>query len=179
MRAQRRSAGRLAGQAGFTLLELVVVICIVAFGATALLDRLWRYQEMAEKAGMEYTMTIVRTALTLETAHALVKGGGRDLDRMAQANPMSWMSTLPPTYVGEFDGPAPAGTNGWYYDRSSRQLVYLPKRSDYLEPMADGTKAIRLKVQRAPASGPGAGRDDPSQRTPTLALVQPYRWFEN
>lgn len=166
-------------EAGFTLLELVVVICIVAFGATALLDRLWRYQEMAEKAGMEYTMTIVRTALTLETAHALVRGGGKDLDRMAQANPMSWLSTQPPTYLGEFDGPAPAEASGWYYDRTARQLVYKPRRSDNLEPMADGSKAIRLRVQRAPSGRSGGARDDPSQWTPTLILVEPYRWFAN
>ena len=166
-------------EAGFTLLELVVVICIVAFGATALLDRLWRYQEMAEKAGMEYTITNVRTGLILETAHMLVRGGGTELDRMTVANPMSWMSTQPGNYIGEFDGPAPDGATGWYFDRVSRELVYLPKRTDYLEPMPDGSKAIRLQVRRAPGKRPVTASDDPAQWTPSLVLVHPYRWFAN
>ena len=41
-------------QAGFTLLELVIVVCVVGVSATFVMDRLWRYQEMAEKAAISW-----------------------------------------------------------------------------------------------------------------------------
>ena len=59
---------------GFTLIELIVVVCIVALCAALLLDRLRFYQEAAEKAVMEYTVATLKSALQLRVAALLVRG---------------------------------------------------------------------------------------------------------
>ena len=48
--------------AGLTLIELIVVVCIIALCAVLLLDRLRFYQEAAEKAAMEYNVGVVKSA---------------------------------------------------------------------------------------------------------------------
>jgi prepilin-type N-terminal cleavage/methylation domain-containing protein len=59
---------RPSPRAGFTLFELIVVICLVGIFAAVALDRLLRYQEIAEKTAMQSTIGALRSAQTLQAA---------------------------------------------------------------------------------------------------------------
>src|SRR6266702_937290 len=74
--------------AGLTLVELIVVVCIIALCAVLLLERLRFYQEAAEKAAMEYTVGAVKSALQLRAAAMLLKGQGRNIDSLVNVNPV-------------------------------------------------------------------------------------------
>jgi prepilin-type N-terminal cleavage/methylation domain-containing protein len=95
---------------GFTLIELIIVICIVALCAGLLLERLRFYQEAAEKAAMEYNVGVVKSALQLRVAALLVRGEERKIESLARANPIDWLMEPPPGYRGEFRAPQPAYT---------------------------------------------------------------------
>ena len=86
--------------AGLTLVELIVVVCIIALCAVVLLDRLRFYQEAAEKAAMEYTVGSVKSALQLRVAAMLLRGEGKNIGSLARANPIEWLMGPPPGYRG-------------------------------------------------------------------------------
>src|SRR5947199_8749437 len=86
---------------GFTLIELIVVVCIVALCAALLLDRLRFYQEAAEKAVMEYTVATVKSALQLRVAVMLVRGEEKNIGALARAHAEDWWMEPPAGSRGE------------------------------------------------------------------------------
>ncbi|HEY6241866.1 MAG TPA: type II secretion system protein [Burkholderiales bacterium] len=162
---------------GFTLIELIVVICIVALCATLLLERLRFYQEAAEKAAMEYTVATMKSALQLRVAAMLVRGEERNIGVLARSNPVDWLTEPPAGYRGEFRAPQPAVPRGsWYFDATRNEIVYVPNLDAHLDRLADGGKRLRFRV-----------RIDFEPRDPGSELmrfagmrveqVTPYTWF--
>lgn len=172
-----RAAARRRAHAGFTLLELAIVVCVVGLLASYVLDRLWRYQEMAEKSAMEQTVSLLRSALLIETARLMARGREGEIEGLARTNPMTWLAQRPDNYAGEFDGSEPEGRTGvWYYDTRSHELVYLPQRSDHLQPDREGRKRLRYSVT---VVGESLRRDVDvrSLWAAVLAPVESYGWF--
>ncbi|HEY8606807.1 MAG TPA: prepilin-type N-terminal cleavage/methylation domain-containing protein [Noviherbaspirillum sp.] len=138
----------LRGARGFTLFELVIVICIVALFSAFLLDRLRLYQEMAEKAAMEQTAGSLRSALHLQMASLIAKGRMQDIEKLAEINPFSLLAERQGNYLGEYDAP-PDGelaSGSWYYDRQRREVVYLVHlRRHFVSADAAGDR-VRYKV---------------------------------
>src|SRR5204862_6693062 len=113
--------------AGLTLIELIVVVCIVALCSTLLFERLRFYQEAAEKATMEYTVAVVKSALQLRVAAMLLRGEGKDIASLARANPVEWLMERPPGYRGEFRAPQPDVARGsWYFYVTQKSVASVP-----------------------------------------------------
>ncbi|MEI7844045.1 MAG: type II secretion system protein, partial [Gallionellaceae bacterium] len=53
-------------ESGFSLIELIIVIAIVSVLMSVFLDRVWYYQELAEKTAMEETVGAIQSALTMQ-----------------------------------------------------------------------------------------------------------------
>jgi general secretion pathway protein G len=163
---------------GLTLIELIVVICIIGVLGAVLLDRLRFYQEVAEKAAMESNLGTLRSALQLQVAAFLLRGEGRKIASLAGENPFGWLQEPPPEYRGEFRAPQPALPRGsWYFDAAGRQVVYIPSLDGHLERLADGSKRLRfqVKLDLEPAS-PGSERKQ-GVRGMRIEPVLPYVWF--
>ena len=163
--------------AGLTLVELIVVVCIVALCTVLLFERLRFYQEAAEKAAMEYTVGSVKSALQLRIAAMLLRGEGGNIGSLARANPVDWLIEPPPGYRGEFRAPRPAVPRGsWYFDATRHELVYVPNLDGHLERLADGSKQLRFRVQIAfePAEPDSERRRFAGMR---IEPVTPYTWF--
>ena len=169
--------GRRCASRGFTLIELIVVVCIVALCAAVLLDRLRLYQEAAEKAAMEYTVAVMKSALQLRVADMLVRGEEKNIGALARTNPMEWLMEPPAAYRGEFRAPQPAVPRGsWYFDATRNEIVYVPNLDAHLERLADGSKRLRFRVRLD-----FEPKDPDSERrrfTGTrIEPVAPYIWF--
>lgn len=158
-------------QTGGTLLELAVASIIIAALAIFLLNRMQRYQEIAEKTVMETTVVNMRSGLRLRVAELMVQGRMGEMGSLSRENPISWLEASPPNYAGELKHPEqqaiPPGS--WYFDTARRQLVYLPDRSRYFKPGTDGEKAIRFRVTATAGQG---GRVEGIN----ISLVSPYDW---
>ena len=162
---------------GFTLIELIVVICIVALCATLLIERLRFYQEAAEKAAMEYTVATLKSALQLRVAVMLVKGQEGKIGILARSNPVDWLTEPPAGYRGEFRAPQPAVPRGsWYFDATRSEIVYVPNLDAHLDRLEDGSKRLRFRVRidLEPIEPDSEVRRFSGMR---VEPVTPYTWF--
>ncbi len=123
----RVPGGRTDWQAGFTLFELIVVICIVATMAGVLLNRLQVYHEAAEKAAMQQTAAAIKSALQMRVAAYLINGRENDIEHLRSDNPVNWLQERPQNYAGEFyaDAYARVSPGSWYFDLTHREMIYV------------------------------------------------------
>lgn len=172
--------GRAGGQAGFTLFELIVVICIVATMAGVLLNRLRVYQEAAEKAAMQQTAAAIKSALQMRVAAYLINGREADIEHLRSENPVNWLQERPQNYAGEFyaDAYARVAPGSWYFDLSHREMIYVINLGHYFKRGADGRKWVRYQVTIGYEELPQ--KDAPPRKVlsaASFAPVQPYVWF--
>lgn len=181
----RRAAGLSRSSKGFTLIELVVVITIIVILTGALLTRIWFYQEQAEKAAMEQVAGALQSAMVLQFGHLLVHGREADAKNLLTENPIRWLMRAPPNYAGEFDGIRPAAIEpgNWAFDLQTRELIYVPDRSDYFVPGKDGLKWVRyrarLEYEQVPGAAVprGASKGDEEISGVLFEPVERYQWF--
>lgn len=161
--------------AGFTLIELIVVVVIVSVLAAAAFQRFLGYQELAERAAMEATLRIVKTGLQIRLAEFIIGNRQAEAVVLERENPMRWLAEPPANYGGDYR--KPPGPGNWYYDRERRELVYVANSGQFLEVAAsDGIKEIRFRAQLLKDVVNFAGTTTESVTGITLVPVQPYRW---
>ena len=159
--------------AGFTLLELVVVIFIASVLAAVFVERLFYYQERAEKASLELVLARTKMGLQIRMAELIMTRRQRQIIDLELENPMKWFEELPANYAGEYSSPATPGN--WYYATREHELVYVPHNDAYLVAGAAGVKELRFRVV-IPMQDDGAT----GARTPagvTLKPAREYQWF--
>lgn len=145
---------------GFTLLELVIVACLMAVLAGVLLTRVLDYQEQAERVAREQVLAALRSALRLRLADLLIQRRQHEIPALAGQNPMTWLERAPANYAGEFYPAAAAdlARGTWYFDRRAKVLVYLLRNTaDFPEGKEKRLlfKVKLLKVKANPADMTG------------------------
>jgi len=177
-RILRGPAGR---HAGFTLFELIVVICIVALLAAILFNRLRFYEEAAEKAAMQQTAAAIKSALQMRVASYMISGRDNEIENLRNENPVSWLQESPVYYAGEFhaDAYARVQPGSWYFDLTRRELIYVINLGDNFKPGPDGRKWVRYRVrieydEQVPEKGAPPRK---VLSAASFAPVQPYTWF--
>jgi prepilin-type N-terminal cleavage/methylation domain-containing protein len=158
---------------GFTLLELVVVICIASVIATVFVDRLRYYQERAEKASMDLVLARTKMGLQIRMAELIMTRRQKQVVELETENPMRWLEEPPSNYAGEYSSAAVPGN--WYYASREHALVYLPMNGNYLEFGASKSRELRFRVE-VPMQADGAT----GSQTPAGVAVKPtreYKWF--
>lgn len=170
-----------SSERGFTLIELIIVITVVVILAAVLLERVWFYQEQAEKAAMVEVVGAIQSALVMQHGRLLVRGMESEVTVLAADNPMRWLSKQPRNYSGEFYDPTPRSVapGNWVFDLRSRELIYVLDRADHFIPGKDGNKWIRYRVNLM--YDPGLGASGKAAKELVGALfepTEPYRWFD-
>lgn len=130
----------IRGQRGFTLIELVVVMVIVALLSAVAVPKFIDLQKQAEAASVKKVLGNLRSALSLRVAQALVDGDNlADLayDGATPLNPMNdLLSNKPESYIGVVSVNQPADPNGVWFDRNvnaaDRWVMYKLKNEDII-----------------------------------------------
>jgi general secretion pathway protein G len=168
---------------GFTLLELVVVICVVSVLGVVLLNRLQFYQRAAEKTAMEQTAGAIRSALNLRVASLIAKDRMDLLVELVKQNPMDWLAQKPANYAGEYFGDRAkddVSAGQWYFDLKDRNLVYVVRnRTGLSSKNATGIPIrFRTKLVNAAENFPGASGQIAGKPVEGVVLEQidPYVW---
>ena len=172
----------MKAQRGFTLLELITVISIVAILAGMFLSRIPYYQEQAEKTVMEQTAGAIQSALVMRYGSLMTHDAttAKNLSALATDNPIGWLQQKPKNFAGEFYDPTPktVAPGSWMFDLKSHELIYVLDRSEYFTPGKDGQKWVRFHVKleyESPQGGLVGGK-----KALTSTLFEPtetYRWF--
>ena len=163
---------------GFSTVELTVAVAIVLLFAGVLLERLLFYQEAAEKARMELEITALKLALQVQVGTRIAEHRPVDYPVLAQENPVRWLDAPMAGYRGE-PGPEEAKlmTGGsWYFDRTSLELVYVPRLHRHLRADGGGGEDVRFRIELMRAQA-GARKDDLATAGLRLVPVTAYSWF--
>ena len=161
-----------ADSRGFTLLELVVVVCIIAVLFTV---ALYKYLDLlvdVERGTMEQNVGILRSAVALQVAARVARGEPERMLEMVDSNPMAYLSEVPFNYRGEFAGADPAQVEGgtWYFERDEQTLVYRVNNHRYFRTSLPGPPRARFRIQPVHDEGRPVGL--------TLKSLEPYRWLK-
>lgn len=166
---------------GFTLFELMVVVCIFSVLIAIFLNRVEYYQELAEKTAMEENIGAIQSALNLQHSKHYVNGNAGNITLLPTENPMKWLQKLPQNYAGEFYDPKPdAITPGsWIFDLKAHEMIYVPSRTDHFVPGKDGLKWIRfhIEMQNQPGKRNGVAGQDTDLVGTIFAPTEKVHWF--
>ena len=159
---------------GFSLLELVVSLTLAAVLVGVFLDRALFYREQAEKSAMEQVAQDLRASVNLRVAELVLENRFQDLPALAAQNPMELLERKPQNYLGVLDRPGmqEVVTAGWYFDNTSKELVYYVDSGRYFAPDDRGRMRVAWRVKLVQGVGGAA-----APQWAHLELVQPYRWF--
>jgi len=172
---------RTIRHAGFSLLELTIVVSLIAVLIVIAIDRIWPLRQEAERVGVATVVGALRSALGLELLNRAVEGNLRNLAELDGANPMDLLVQVPGTYSGEYDNRNPADVPGgeWYFDRAHALLVY---RLRFASPQDDLLPAppharFRLDLRYRDVDGDGRYAPDTDEiHGLDIQALDPYPW---
>ena len=160
---------------GFTLIELILVICIVSVLAVAAAERFLYYQERAEKAAMDATLAAFKMGLQIRLAELIITNRQMAAGDLERDNPLRWLDEPPANYDGEYRASPKPGN--WYFAADARQLVYVPNSSSNLQLGQADLRELRFRVRlRYDDIDTGSGKVKTLSGI-GIVPVQPYRWF--
>lgn len=137
--AARRARG------GFTLIELIVVIVLVSVVALLGAERLFYYQERAEKAAMDANLASFKMGLQIRSAELTISNQPGSIAALERENPVRWLDTPPSNYAGEYRSPPEPGH--WYFVPDKAELVYVPNNAAHLKLSGGTAGELRFKIR--------------------------------
>lgn len=168
-------------QAGFSLLELTIVVILVVMLFLFVADRLLPLRGDAESAQVASVIGSLRSALGLEVASRIVEHGPQSVTDLQGSNPMALLQDWPENYLGERsaanNGEIPRGA--WYFDETSGELHYRVRFPQYLAGEPDSPVELRWRVRLQFDDRDGDGRFDAETETlrgVRLARLDEHRW---
>jgi general secretion pathway protein G len=161
----------MRGARGFSLIELVVALALIAVLGGVLLERTVYYQEIAEKANMEGVAADLRSSVNLRVGELMLANRLTELDALASENPFDLLVRKPQNYLGVLDGPSSeqVAPGNWYFDKKSKEVVYSVDLGRYFVPDEGGSKRVAWHVVLVK----GAAKPEWAR----LELTRPYKWF--
>ena len=153
----------------------MVSLTLMAVLVGVFLDRALYYRELAEKLAMEQVALDLRASVNLRVAELVLENRFAELPALQAQNPMDLLGAKPQNYLGVLKavGPQDIVTGNWYFDITSKEVVYYVDSGRYFEPQEQGRKRVAWHVILVPGSG---GKPELPQWA-RFELAKPYRWF--
>ncbi len=179
--ARRQKEGN--EQAGFTLLELTVVVVVISI---LFLFAYQRYLDLlvdVEKASMEQTVGILRSAVGMKVAKLILDGKVSSLKDFEGTNPVELLAEVPKNYAGESGDSqnVKKGAGFWSFDKTSGLLIYRVKNKAAFHSEIEGFDQARFRLRLVYEDNNKNGRyeekiDDPAGLS--LKPIDRYSWFK-
>jgi general secretion pathway protein G len=136
-------------QRGFTFLELVVVVLIIAILFVAAIDKYLDLLVDVERATMEQNLGIVRSAVAMQVAKRIIEGEVGQIADMVDTNPMSYLSEQPTNYLGELEHADFAAIEGghWYFEKAQKSLVYRVKNKAFFQTELNDPPRAQFRIE--------------------------------
>lgn len=152
----------------------MIALLLVAVLVGVFLDRALYYRELAEKSAMEQVALDLRSSVNLRVAELVLENRFADLLPLADQNPMDLLAGKPRNYLGVLSGGGVQEVVGgnWYFDITSKEVVYFVDSGRYFVPDDQGRKRAAWRVRLVQGAGGAA-----APQWARLELVRPYRWF--
>jgi prepilin-type N-terminal cleavage/methylation domain-containing protein len=167
--------------AGFSLLELAVVIVIVGILVSVVLDRLLPLIGRAERAAFLQTQADLQSALLLEAAERITSGESNRLAELAAGDPMRLFLRPPLNYLGSLKpgetDDVPGGN--WYFDEQKGLLAYRVGRHTRFDPLGGPSDRVEFRVAFVFDDRDGDAKFDPAHDHfggLKLEPTHPYSW---
>ncbi len=169
--------------AGFTLLELTVVVVVIS---VLFLFAYQRYLDLlvdVEKSSVEQTLGILRSAIGMKVAQVIVNGKIAELKNYEGSNPVKLLAEMPKNYRGERANPDSFEGQGglWYFNTTTGMLVYQVKNTQAFFNAGEGRPRMRFQVQLVFEDNNHNGRFDHKIDDPAGLRLRPldrYSWFK-
>lgn len=129
---------------GFTRFEFALVVIVAALLGGVFLERLTFYQEAAEHARFESELQTFKTGLQIRMAELISDNREQELRELVRENPVRWLGKAPSGFAGEY--PSRPENGLWYFDSSSRELVYVPVSTRFLN-TTETRRPLQLRFQ--------------------------------
>lgn len=180
IRANDPSAGN---ERGFSLLELVVVICIIAVLTGLAAERTQSMRATSERVAAETLISNIKTALNLRATQLLAKGNTAGVIALTQESPIALLTEPPETYRGAFFGVDPTlfKPGDWYFDRKLHALVYLPRFEEQVDPDQPPPPRVAYVLSIVYEDVNGNKAFDPGIEQPAgvrISQSREFRWLE-
>lgn len=119
-------------QAGFTLLEIVIVIALVILLFLVAVDRILPLRGRAEAAHVRQVVGTLRSNLGLTVAERVVVDGLDSVATLAGSDPMTLLAEPPNNYAGNLDAGDVPKPGTWYFDPRTGRLGYRVEFTGHL-----------------------------------------------
>ncbi len=149
---------------GFSLLEFVLVICLIGILLAVALTRLLPYIDEAERVAVLTLEGQIRNSLVTAAAQKIARGESASISMMNRSNPMELMLEVPGNYVGELgaNGRTRVAPGHWFFDKKVRRLVYRPRQGFSFRADEDSVEQLEFEVRVAFADRDRDGVFNPS-----------------
>jgi type II secretory pathway pseudopilin PulG len=173
-KAVRLSAARRL--AGYSMLELAVVVSVLLILGLIFLNRVLIYQEWAEKTAAEATALNLRTAVRYRAMENLLRRQAPG--KLVGSNPIQLVELPLQNYAGEFRDvqKQQIEPGNWFYDLDKSEICYRIRRRDHFVPGPRGRPDLCYRVT-ALASRAGPDGTMIEAEGVSLSLVEKYSWF--
>jgi len=160
----RLAAPQTRNLQGFSLLEFVLVICLIGILLAVAITRLLPYIDEAERVAVLTLEGQIRNSLVMAAAQRIARGESTTIAAMNGSNPMDLMLEVPGNYLGELDAAdlASASPAHWFFDLANRRLVYRPRQGFKYHSDENPVEQLEFEVRVAFADRDGNGAFEPS-----------------
>lgn len=180
MNAHLGRVKRLAGNRGYTFLELLIVIAIISILIAVALDRYSKLLVDVERTSMEHDLGVMRSAIGMQTAEHFLNGNMAGLQLLVNSNPMDLLAEKPKRYLGvvSHQEAEEIEEGNWYYDSDINALIYTVIHDQYFVSELKPARA-RFKIYPVYSEKKQGTVKKTFQSGLTLRPMEPYRWLKS